>query len=500
MTTDSHISEREREILRLIATGATNQRIAHELNISINTVKVHIRNIFGKIGVTCRAEAVMYAVRTGLVQADELAGSTFDQSAPGAPMGVVEDKGTPASTETAVAPPQRVEETDDEVSDELAQPPVRTASEGTGAGRREANNHDRTAAMPPLPRTHPARLIPRGRTLLGLGALLGIVGVLLAAVSSLVNVPGPTPSPIAKASAEGGGRWRELAPLPEPRAGFAFASYAYEGKQYLYVIGGASGAAPSNQVLRYDPSADLWVPMSAKPTTVTDVRAAIVGGRIYVPGGRLESGAISGLFEVYDPRRDRWATLAPLPAPRSGYAIAAVEGKLYLLGGWDGRTYRSEVWQYNPDDDTWRPRTPMPTARAFAAVAVLDQQAYVVGGENSAGKLSVTERYSPAVEGSAEPWSTKAPTSVPVGHSDATVAGSLLMLIGADSATGRLLVYNPQIDSWDSSQIPFPPLRDARVQSIGGRLYIAGGMGESGASARVFEYRALSSVFLPVIP
>src|SRR6476661_744019 len=67
----SQISEREREILRLVATGATNQQIAHQLNISINTVKVHLRNIFGKIGVTSRTEATVFAVRSGLVQLSE---------------------------------------------------------------------------------------------------------------------------------------------------------------------------------------------------------------------------------------------------------------------------------------------------------------------------------------------------------------------------------------------------------------------------------------------
>src|SRR5262245_23041425 len=65
---DSQISEREREILRLVATGATNQQIAQQLNISANTVKVHLRNIFSKIGAASRTEATLYAVRTGLVK------------------------------------------------------------------------------------------------------------------------------------------------------------------------------------------------------------------------------------------------------------------------------------------------------------------------------------------------------------------------------------------------------------------------------------------------
>src|SRR5438034_11639110 len=72
----SQISEREREILRLVATGATNQQIAHQLNISINTVKVHLRNIFGKIGVASRTEATVFAVRSGLVQISEAATPT----------------------------------------------------------------------------------------------------------------------------------------------------------------------------------------------------------------------------------------------------------------------------------------------------------------------------------------------------------------------------------------------------------------------------------------
>jgi class 3 adenylate cyclase len=61
------LTKREVEVLRLIATGRSNQEIADELVISLNTVFRHVSNIFNKIGVANRAEAAAYATRHGLV-------------------------------------------------------------------------------------------------------------------------------------------------------------------------------------------------------------------------------------------------------------------------------------------------------------------------------------------------------------------------------------------------------------------------------------------------
>jgi DNA-binding NarL/FixJ family response regulator len=62
------LSQRETEVLTLLACGRSNREIAHELFISEKTVKFHITNIFRKIGVSDRTQAALYAVKNRLVK------------------------------------------------------------------------------------------------------------------------------------------------------------------------------------------------------------------------------------------------------------------------------------------------------------------------------------------------------------------------------------------------------------------------------------------------
>ena len=55
------------EVLRLAAHGQPNKAIASTLEISSQTVQVHLRNIFSKLGVSNRSEAVAYAIRHGWI-------------------------------------------------------------------------------------------------------------------------------------------------------------------------------------------------------------------------------------------------------------------------------------------------------------------------------------------------------------------------------------------------------------------------------------------------
>ena len=61
------LSEREIDVLRLVAQGASNPQIADELCISINTVKSHLKNILSKLQLDNRTQAATYAVQSGLV-------------------------------------------------------------------------------------------------------------------------------------------------------------------------------------------------------------------------------------------------------------------------------------------------------------------------------------------------------------------------------------------------------------------------------------------------
>ena len=70
------LTERETEVLRLLAQGQSNKQIAHRLHISEKTVKTHVSNILSKLGVQSRTQATLYAIRIGLVSA-----SPADQTA-----------------------------------------------------------------------------------------------------------------------------------------------------------------------------------------------------------------------------------------------------------------------------------------------------------------------------------------------------------------------------------------------------------------------------------
>jgi two-component system, NarL family, response regulator LiaR len=66
------LTDRETDVLRLLAVGKANKEIARELGVGEQTVKSHVSNILAKLGVQSRTQAALHAARLGLVPADEL--------------------------------------------------------------------------------------------------------------------------------------------------------------------------------------------------------------------------------------------------------------------------------------------------------------------------------------------------------------------------------------------------------------------------------------------
>jgi DNA-binding CsgD family transcriptional regulator len=473
----NQLSEREREILRLVASGLSNQQIANQLGISVNTVKVHLRNVFSKIGVASRTEATMYAVRAGIVTVDR-AEPALLSTAPDEPVAV---EPAPAETAATLEPELALE----------SAPPLAQTSQPTLEPA--AADHLSSAAelSQELVITQPLVRQRVGWAMMALtgAALLALMLIGAWAVGWLGNAA-PTENSADQA------RWKALPAAQIARAGFAIASSGDK----LYAIGGEGADGVLDRVERYDASLGIWTELSRKPTAVADVRAAVLGGKLYVPGGRRSSDSkdITTAFERYDPNAEAWETLDALPQPRSGYALAALEGKIYLIGGWDGTAYRSEVFEYDPERGSWRERTPMPTPRAFADAGVVEGNMYVLGGENQSGQLASNEVYTPAQEG-AQPWSRRAPLPQPRSRFGVAVALSVIHVLGGEPDAATPLKYNVRTDSWQPFAAPTAAIgsqpgvvqQDVSIVALGGKT------GANGYSPVMQAYQALSTIFLP---
>lgn len=446
MTESTELSERELEILRLVATGASNKEIAQKLFISSNTVKVHLRNIFGKIGAASRTEAAMYAVKTGLVR-----------------------DGLPVVVEAALQPE-----------------PVLVESGGQAGELLQAGDGSLPMARRRLYWVAFAAL-----------ALLVLLAVGLVALFSREPMGQAATSPPVPTAAP---RWYTMASMPTARFGLALASY----ENRIYAIAGETADGMTGAVERYDPVANTWERAGDKPTPVTDASAAVIGGKIYIPGGRLASGAASNDLEIYDPSQDRWTQAASMPVALSAYALAVFEGQLYLFGGWDGRQAVSAVYRYEPESDTWTLKTPLPAPRAFAAAAVSGGKIYLLGGYDGRRALPDNAIYQPdRDDGSQDPWKAgQALPSARYGIGAASLADIIYIVGGeGDQAVAQnVLAYLPQRDEWqDLESLMLNSWSYLGLIPVETRLYVIGGRLDGLPTNQNLAYQAIYTVLFPVV-
>ncbi|HDN79445.1 MAG: hypothetical protein DRI61_00030 [Chloroflexi bacterium] len=416
------LSEREKEILRLVATGATNRQIARELYISVNTVKVHLRNIFEKLDVQSRTEAAMIAVREGWISVEALEIPEVEKP----PEGYV-----PVSTwKKALLALALVV-----VTLLVALPwmealfkgvtPASALSDNLGAGYSSSllSSSGRWSVKSSMP-------APCSR--LALAALDGLIyaigGETGGAVSGEVSVYNPeenrwthrTPKPlpvsnVGAVALEGkiyvpGGytrdgqvtrvleiydpktdSWSQGAPLPTPLCGYAITAY----RGFMYIFGGWDGSSYTNKAYRYEPAADRWEELTPMPTPRGFAGAGVVGDRIYVVGGYDGSKELA-VVEEYAPslegQGNPWRACSPMLMGRGGLGVAVVGPWLYAIGGgWEGYLAFNE--RYDPKADVWTPfETPVMGEWRNLGVVPLDNKIYAIGGW-SGGPLGLVEEY-----------------------------------------------------------------------------------------------------------
>jgi len=443
---ESPLSQREIEVLKLVATGASNQDIARDLVITVNTVKVHLRNIFEKIQVQSRTEATLYAIRQGWVV-----------------MGGVEASPSESPAELAAAPD--------------------AASIASAAS---------TAIPPPRPLAWWQRAYALAA--LALAAVLVLLPT-LGQEQRVVAAANPiSDQPVAGAASAHveTSRWTDLADLPAPRARLALAVYGGQ----LYAIGGDQQAGVTDQVAFYSPDTNTWSGRAAKPTAVSNVGAAVVGDRIYVPGGCTEPTSVTNRVEVYHPQDDVWTQAASMPLPVCAYAMAAVDNKIYVFGGWDGKSFVDHVLVYDTAADTWTERQPMPVARGFAAAGALGEVIYVVGGYDGASEFADTYAYDVA----GDIWTQRASMSMPRGGLGVTVVNDRLYAIGGgwENYLATNERYDPVSNSWTAFESPvLGQWRNLGVAVLGTEIYAVGGWNGDYMAVNA-AYRALFRIILPM--
>lgn len=179
-------------------------------------------------------------------------------------------------------------------------------------------------------------------------------------------------------------RWKTVTHLRLPRgaggAGFI------DGR--LYVVGGAPPTLPNpnrtpyGALESYDPATGRWTPGPDMPTPRHHLAATVLGGKLYVIGGR-EPGEFSlDSFESYDPRTKQWTKLPPLPFGVGGDGAVTVEGRIVVIGGGDDAEHwvAPAAWSFDPDEGTWRRLSDLNVARHGHATAAVGDTAFAIGG------------------------------------------------------------------------------------------------------------------------
>lgn len=312
---ENPLSNRELEILKLVAQGKSNKELASELFISINTVKVHLSNIFQKLNVSSRAEAIVYAIETGLIESprqESLEPQIITEFVEVEPpkwviwlrkfwlipaiglvlliigLSIILSRSPLLNTPTPSPDPLHTIITQDRWQSLENIQPARTnlaatsyrqqifaiggeTLEGISALNQSFNTRNNQwvqLAPKPTPVKDASAIVSSGNIFVFGGELdNGQISNIL----EVYNIESDT--------------WESKKPAPIALSRYAVTSY--EGK--IYFFGGWNGKKLSDSTLIYDPAKDTWAIGTSSPTAFADAFAVVANDRMMLIGGTQNS-------------------------------------------------------------------------------------------------------------------------------------------------------------------------------------------------------------------
>ncbi len=461
MAEPSPLSEREQEIMDEVVTGLSNREIAKALDISPNTVKVHLRNIYEKLGVASRTEATLVVLREGWITVEGVAA-------------VFEEEELPEESEPVYGMPPS--------------PPVNGAEADTSPLALQTPAPALLPATRPVLRPEviierPARGIP-GWVALLLGSL---VVALLLVLTLLLLRPDTVVAPDAATTSEST-RWVQLARLPAPRADAAVVSLSHG----FLLVGGEAEGGVSDEVWRYDPATGRWESAAPLLHAVNEAPVASLRGELFVVGGAGESGQPLDVVQRFDPETEQWQEGSRLPQPLARAALAAFEGDLFLFGGWDGDTVQDNIYRYDSAGEAWELLGQLPAPRADLTATAVQDGIVLIGGTDQAGNATGEVLHFDPRE--PDRLRNEAPLPQPIAAPRVVTLGSALYLLG----DGTLFVRDPD-QQWRQLSAPQETL-PARAALVASDPYIItlGGTQDGALVPTVWQYQAIYRSFIPI--
>ncbi|PWH15512.1 MAG: hypothetical protein DDG59_11390 [Anaerolineae bacterium] len=357
MNENFELSEREIEILKLVATGLSNKEIAYQLKISPNTVKVHLKNIFSKIGVVSRTEAAMFAVRQGWVEAGNQATleTIEDQekaSLPGSPkmalspliLGILSVGGFAAMIVLVVLLVNLAGRNNPQIVEIVVTPTP------------EPVQWELVTQMPEPKKSMAYAAVDNKIYIIG--------GETPNGISDRVDIYDTVT-----------GQWSEGARKPTP---VSEACGAYLGGKIIVAGGKTPDGSVTNVVEAYDVAEDRWDKLPELPNPLAGAGCVEYEGSYYLIGG-WDGERVHSMVISYSVSRLTMRILDNIIESRAYFATSELNNQIFIIGGWDGKNILDDInvisWQGSSEQ--------------YTKLGSLKESRYLLTGQNVLDKLYI---------------------------------------------------------------------------------------------------------------